>query len=108
MPVLLEPLLKEAKKAVPKELRANTPLYFFATAGLRLLPGHQAEDLLQEVRSLLRQYPFNTKVVEIMKGEDEGALQWLSINFLHGAISLSQKLQVSMPHHVSHRASKVQ
>merc|ERR1712159_271159 len=81
-------------KAVPKELRASTPLYFFATAGLRLLPGNQAEELLEEVRSLMKKYPFNTKIVEIMKGEDEGSLQWLSINFLHGAVSLSQKNSV--------------
>lgn len=42
----LQPLLDEAVAAVPPELHAVTPITVRATAGLRLLPGAQAEELL--------------------------------------------------------------
>ena len=46
----LKPLLEKALEVVPPELRAQTPIEVRATAGLRLLPGEQADHLLEGPR----------------------------------------------------------
>ena len=43
----LKPLLEAALAAVPADQASTTPIEVRATAGLRLLPGAQAEELLQ-------------------------------------------------------------
>ena len=58
----LKPLLERAVAAVPAPERASTPVQLRATAGLRLLPGDQAEELLagasrQRAAPLLPQRP---------------------------------------------------
>ena len=82
----LKPLLAIAMKTVPESQRAETTVEVRATAGLRLLPGHEADDLLTAVKSLLADYPFkfNDDSVTIMDGAEEGAFQWLTMNYLLG------------------------
>lgn len=46
---VIEELLSKAKDFIPKEEWPKTPLAVRATAGLRLLPSHQAQALLDEV-----------------------------------------------------------
>lgn len=83
----LIPLLEIAFKRIPVNKRSSTPLAVKATAGLRLLPDHQAEAILDEVDTFLRglEYPFkmeSNSSVSIMDGEDEGVFGWFTINFL--------------------------
>ena len=82
----LEPLLERASEAVPAELRAGTKLELRATAGLRLLPGAQAEDILEAVRGRFAASPFRSSRdgVSILDGSDEGAYMWLTMNYLLG------------------------
>mmetsp|Transcript_26624 Transcript_26624/g.36754 ORF Transcript_26624/g.36754 Transcript_26624/m.36754 type:complete len:459 (+) Transcript_26624:153-1529(+) len=83
----LSPLIERALQTVPKEARSITTLELRATAGLRLLPDDQSENLLQAVRDILSATPFlfdSTESATIMDGADEGAFQWLSINYLLG------------------------
>ena len=82
----LQPLLKTAATAVPKRLQSVTPVELRATAGLRLLPGSQAEGILNAVRQLLTAGPFKLADdgVTIMDGADEGAYAWLTLNYLLG------------------------
>ena len=54
----LKPLLETAMKTVPAAQRGATTVEVRATAGLRMLPGHEADDLLAAVRALLAEYPF--------------------------------------------------
>ena len=51
-----------------------------------MLPGAQAENLLQATRALLGDYPFvfEDDGVSIMDGAEEGAFQWLTMNYLLG------------------------
>jgi len=44
-------LLEQAKTVVPPAERGHTPLAMKATAGLRLLPRHKADQLIEEVQS---------------------------------------------------------
>mmetsp|Transcript_4747 Transcript_4747/g.17530 ORF Transcript_4747/g.17530 Transcript_4747/m.17530 type:complete len:507 (-) Transcript_4747:123-1643(-) len=82
----LKPLLELAMRTVPAAARAGTTVAVRATAGLRLLPGEQAHELLRAVEKLLNEYPFqiNHGSVSIMDGAEEGAFQWLTMNYLLG------------------------
>ena len=82
----LQPLISKALATVPPAKHAETPIELRATAGLRLLEGSQAEDILTAVRKLLRAAPFRLAGdgVSIMDGADEGAFAWLTLNYLLG------------------------
>ncbi|TKY90776.1 hypothetical protein EX895_000774 [Sporisorium graminicola] len=106
----LRPLLKSALEQVPHSLRKCTPVAVKATAGLRLLPGKQAEDIIKAVRHMLEnEFPFPiadgknadgskaSKGVEIMEGKDEGVFAWITVNYLLNRIgsSSSEKLETA-------------
>lgn len=81
-------LLQLAQDAVPSSHWQKTPLILKATAGFRLLPVHQAESLLSEVRKVFNSSPFLVpeNSVTILDGTDEGILAWISVNFLTGRL----------------------
>merc|ERR1712151_1224892 len=78
--------MEAAVRVVPESARASTPLALRATAGLRLLPGGAATRILEEARQFLKAFGFEDAGCEILDGSDEGALQWLAVNFLLGAV----------------------
>ena len=82
----LAPLLDAAMGAVPAEQHATTPIALYATAGLRLLPGGQADAILAELRAALAATPFlfDPKNVGITEGKLEGVFAWTTVNFLLG------------------------
>lgn len=83
-------LLDLARDFVPATARAATPVTLKATAGLRLLPADQADQLLVEVRNLLQTSGFRVpddNAVEIMDGTDEGIFSWFTVNFLLGTLA---------------------
>lgn len=82
LPTLLGPLLSAAEDAVPKGMQPATLVTVQATAGLRLLPGQQAESILQDVRGLLARHRFRIGDVRVMSGAEEGTFQWLAVNTL--------------------------
>nr|XP_046257017.1 ectonucleoside triphosphate diphosphohydrolase 6 isoform X2 [Scatophagus argus] len=69
-------LLELAKSSIPRSMWSVTPVVLKATAGLRLLPGEKATDLLDRVRALFLESPFLSRddSVSIMDGTDEGDL----------------------------------
>ncbi|KAL9226937.1 hypothetical protein vseg_002693 [Gypsophila vaccaria] len=83
-------LLEQAEKAVPKELRGKTPVRVGATAGLRQLAGDAPEKILQAVKDLLKDRsslksdPADKDWVAVLDGTQEGAFQWVTINYLLG------------------------
>mmetsp|Transcript_47713 Transcript_47713/g.102245 ORF Transcript_47713/g.102245 Transcript_47713/m.102245 type:complete len:522 (+) Transcript_47713:39-1604(+) len=79
---LLGPLLDAAAAVVPPSKQHATPLAFRATAGLRMLPGSEADLLLEEVRSIIGGYSFLDAGVEVMSGVDEGIFEWVAVNTL--------------------------
>ncbi|KAM4730260.1 ectonucleoside triphosphate diphosphohydrolase 6 isoform 2-T3 [Anableps anableps] len=70
-------LLDVARSSVPPSMWTRTPVVLKATAGLRLLPGEKADQLLDQVRVLFQESPFLSREdsVSIMDGTDEGGLQ---------------------------------
>ncbi|XP_076316787.1 LOW QUALITY PROTEIN: ectonucleoside triphosphate diphosphohydrolase 5-like [Tachypleus tridentatus] len=83
------PLLEKAKTVIPPELWSSTPLSLKATAGLRFLPTHTADAILDEVDKKIKSYPFDASngSVSIMNGDDEGIFAWYTVNFLLGHLS---------------------
>ncbi|KAJ7634810.1 nucleoside phosphatase GDA1/CD39 [Roridomyces roridus] len=88
----LDVLMEEAMRVVPQALRKCTPVIVKATAGLRLLPGSQATDILAAVfKHLHTSYPFalpanDTDAVAVMDGADEGVFAWVTANYLLGTV----------------------
>lgn len=85
----LSPLFDHAKQIIPPELMADTPVYILATAGMRLLPDDQQKAVLQNTCSFISEKtPFNLGIggcqehVQVIKGEEEGLLGWIAINYL--------------------------
>ncbi|XP_043252062.1 ectonucleoside triphosphate diphosphohydrolase 5 isoform X2 [Colletes gigas] len=77
-------LLDKVKSVIPRSEWQHTPLSMRATAGLRLLPGHEAQDILQECRKLFEDSNFQVSKnsISIMDGKDEGIFSWFTVNFL--------------------------
>lgn len=77
-------LLELAKKEIPEKYWAKTPLVLKATAGLRILPQEQADNILNALTELFKKTPFLTdeNSIEIMDGTDEGIFSWFTVNFL--------------------------
>ncbi|XP_028778151.1 apyrase 2 isoform X2 [Neltuma alba] len=78
-------LLDKAESVVPRELRPKTPVR--ATAGLRALGGDASDRILQAVRDLLKERSLlkaEADAVIVLDGTQEGAFQWVTINYLLG------------------------
>ncbi|KAJ7506846.1 nucleoside phosphatase GDA1/CD39 [Mycena galericulata] len=81
----LDVLLDEAMRVVPAHLHKCTPVAVKATAGLRVLPGSRADDILAAVSAHLRSaYPFVLPAdgVAVVDGADEGVFTWVTANYL--------------------------
>ncbi|MED6143961.1 Apyrase 2 [Stylosanthes scabra] len=82
-------LLDKAESVVPRELRSKTPVRVGATAGLRALEGDASDRILQAVRDLLKQRSSlrsEADAVTVLDGNQEGAFQWVTINYLLGNV----------------------
>jgi apyrase len=92
----LRPLLEAAMEYVPASVHAKTPMMIGATAGLRMLPGSQAQDLLDavaEITSTMTSFKLDPKVdIMLMGGSAEGAYAWLAVNFLQERIGRRNRL----------------
>ncbi|XP_066245404.1 ectonucleoside triphosphate diphosphohydrolase 5 [Euwallacea similis] len=90
-------LLELAKKEIPKEYWGKTPLVLKATAGLRILPQEQADNILNALQELFNKTPFITdeNSIEIMDGTDEGIFSWFTVNFLLNKLHSSPEKTVA-------------
>lgn len=88
----LEPLLQRARKIVPASKRDDTPVFLRATAGLRAVGTHKAEQILDEVRTYLSKSGFRfdgRQSARVLDGSDEGVYTWITVNYLMGRSPLN-------------------
>jgi Golgi nucleoside diphosphatase len=85
----LAPLLDFASNFIPAEKISETPLYVFATAGMRLLKTSEQNAILHNMRQgVPKRYNFFFPPgnVEIITGRQEGIFQWTSVNYVLGLL----------------------
>ncbi|KAI6237945.1 Nucleoside-diphosphatase uda-1 [Aphelenchoides besseyi] len=82
--VSIRGLISAAREVVPVHLWSHTPIVMKATAGLRLLPGDQADGILKEVEAEIQKSGLlmDDESVGILSGTDEGVYGWFTLNFL--------------------------
>jgi Golgi nucleoside diphosphatase len=75
---------------VPEASRSATPIHLLATAGLRLLPKQQSEEVLNTVREVLGKsgFLFSPEWARILPGELEGLYAWAAFNYASGALQV--------------------
>jgi Golgi nucleoside diphosphatase len=103
-PEHLKPLLEHALKYVPKDAIPDTPIFLLATAGMRLLPEHQQQDLLRNICSYIRSetnfsLPDCDVHVQVIPGETEGLYGWVAANYLLGGFNNSAQSDHGKGHH---------
>jgi len=88
---ILKRLTTEAAKEVPASIQATTPIYFFATAGMRLLEQQIMNDAIDHIRVILRNKNFNPFKLynqhfhaKVLSGEEEGVFAWICVSYLLG------------------------
>ncbi|KAJ1964354.1 Golgi apyrase, partial [Dispira parvispora] len=90
----LRPLLATAHAVVPTSKVPHTPVYLYATAGLRLLPPMQQALLLDKSCQYFRQHSeFSIESCsnhfQVISGAAEGIYGWMAINYLLGGFTKS-------------------
>ncbi|AQK86566.1 Putative nucleoside phosphatase GDA1/CD39 family protein [Zea mays] len=78
----IEPLLQMAEKLIPRHAHKHTPLFLYATAGVRKLPSADSEWLLDKSWDILNNSSFlcSRDRVKIISGMDEAYYGWIALN----------------------------
>ena len=85
----VEPLLSFVLDRLPEQYTSTTPLFVYATAGLRLLPSTAQQATLDAVLSYVNQhYPFTfvPEHARVITGKEEGLFAWLALNYALGTL----------------------
>lgn len=94
---IIHQMIEVAKGNISADQHWDTPIYVFATAGLRMLPEHKADSVTQFIYELLKDKTFNpfefddSANVRILSGEEEGVFAWLALNYLNDAFNKDTK-----------------
>lgn len=86
----LKQLVDHALEYIPQDQIQDTPIFLLATAGMRLLPDHQRNQVLDNICSYLQknthfQLPDCGLHIQVIPGETEGLYGWIAANYLLGA-----------------------
>ena len=100
----LESLYKKARKVIPAALEDKTPVFLLATAGMRLLPEDQRNEILHQICSFTRsntrfQLPDCGVHIQVIPGEVEGLYGWVAANYLLGAFDAPKDHAHGKDHH---------
>lgn len=77
----VDPIMVFISKSIPREQHIDTPVFFLATAGLRLLDDSIQKKILTDItRDLRIKYDFPRIKSQVISGSLEGVYSWMSIN----------------------------
>ncbi|WVZ98885.1 hypothetical protein U9M48_044259 [Paspalum notatum var. saurae] len=87
----IEPLLQMAEKLIPRHAHKHTPLFLYATAGVRKLPSADSEWLLDKAWDILKNSSFlcSRDRVKIITGMDEAYYGWIALNYHKNVLGTS-------------------
>lgn len=93
----LSEILEFVTKKVPKALHSKTPILFYATAGMRLLPISTQQNIMKSCCAFFKNnsefHIPNCQNFRVITGYDEGIYGWLTVNYLKNTLSLSEKVK---------------
>jgi len=87
---LIQAIFEEVPdSSFPRAKWDKTPFLWFATAGMRLLPAEQADEITLEIRRVASDksvipFKFQKEWARTISGEEEGAFAWISANYQNG------------------------
>eukprot|EP00158_Paraphelidium_tribonemae_P007259 Partr_v1_DN28171_c1_g1_i2_m55604 putative Ectonucleoside triphosphate diphosphohydrolase len=85
----LTPLFAVAKEQIPASQLKNTPVYVYATAGMRMVPADIGKDIMKSACDFAKSHemdvPSDCHTVRIIPGDEEGLNGWIAANFLKKA-----------------------
>ncbi|CAM8975536.1 unnamed protein product [Rhodiola kirilowii] len=89
----LKPLLKWAKKQIPKSAHQSTSLFLYATAGVRRLPSADSKWLLDKAWAIINSHAFLCKRewVKTISGMEEAYYGWIALNYRTGVLGALPK-----------------
>ncbi len=77
--------------------RQKIPVYFYATAGMRLLPMYRQKKFYDEVQNWFsQQSQWNLIAAKTISGNDEALYDWLSVNYHLGTLQTKQNESVGV------------
>nr|DAD34507.1 TPA_asm: hypothetical protein HUJ06_005147 [Nelumbo nucifera] len=90
----LETLLLWAQQQIPSEKLGDTPLFLLATAGLRRLPNEDADWILENAETIIKEYPFlyTRSSIRVLNGKEEAYYGWVALNYKMGSLENSMKV----------------
>ncbi|TKY55230.1 apyrase 7 [Spatholobus suberectus] len=82
----LEPLIVWAERLVPRKMHGDTPVFVLATAGLRRLPGEDANRVLGDVEAVVKDHSlmFSKSWIRVLSGREEAYYGWVALNYRMG------------------------
>lgn len=77
----MEPIMRFISDTIPQDKHLDTPIYFMATAGMRLLDDPVRKRILADItRDLRLKFSFPRIKTQVISGALEGVYSWLSLN----------------------------
>jgi golgi apyrase len=100
----LQPLLEHALDIVPSYAVRETPIFLLATAGVRLLPDLQRNELLKQICTYTQNHyqfllPACHLHIQAIPGETEGLYGWVAANYLVGGFDAPAAHNHGKGHH---------
>uniref|UniRef100_A0A7N0UK39 Apyrase n=2 Tax=Kalanchoe fedtschenkoi TaxID=63787 RepID=A0A7N0UK39_KALFE len=89
----IKPLLRWAKKQIPKSAHRSTSLFLYATAGVRRLPSADSKWLLDNAWTIINSHAFLCKRewVKTISGMEEAYYGWIALNYRTGVLGALPK-----------------
>ncbi|KAB8342774.1 hypothetical protein FH972_022372 [Carpinus fangiana] len=100
----LKALFDHALEYIPEQDVPDTPIFLLATAGMRLLPDMQRNEILRQVcdyatRTTKFQLPDCELHVQVIPGDTEGLYGWIAANYLLNGFDNPEEHQHGNGHH---------